>query len=47
MLLVRRESRADFPEVSLQLLHPSEWKLAAFGGFVREEIIIVRPMCGE
>ena len=29
MSLARRESRADFPEVSLQLLDPWEWKLAA------------------
>ena len=26
----RRESRADFPEVSLQLLDRSEWKLAVY-----------------
>ena len=31
--LARRESRADFPEVSLQLLDPSKWRLAAYGGF--------------
>ena len=37
----RRESRPEFPEVSLQLLDPSEWKLAAFGGFFREENIII------
>ena len=35
------ESRADFPEVSLQLLDPSEWKLAAFGGFFRKENITI------
>ena len=35
------ESRADFREVSLQLLDPTEWKLVAYGGFVREENIIV------
>ena len=35
--LARRESRADFSEVSLQLLDPSESKLAACGGFFREE----------
>ena len=34
--LARRESRADFPEASSQLLDPSEWKLAACGGFFRE-----------
>ena len=39
--LARRESRADFPEVSLQLLDRSEWKLAANGGFFREENIMV------
>ena len=39
--LARWESRADFPEVPLQLLDPEEWKLAAFGGFFREEIIII------
>ena len=27
--LAQRESRADFPEVPLQLLDPSQWKLAA------------------
>ena len=32
-----QESRSDFPEVSLQLLDPSEWTLAAYGGFCREE----------
>ena len=41
MSLARRESRADFPEVSLQLLDPSEWKLAAYGGFFREENVIL------
>ena len=39
--LARRESRADFPEVSLQLLDPSEWRLAAYCVFCREENIIV------
>ena len=39
--LARRESCADFLEVSLQLLGPSEWKLTAFCGFFREETIIV------
>ena len=39
--LARRESRSDFPEVSLQLLDPSEWKMAAFGGFFREENITI------
>ena len=37
--LARRESRADFPEVSVQLLDPSEWKLTAYGGSFREENI--------
>ena len=32
----KRESHADFPEVSLQLLDPSKWKLAAYGGFFRD-----------
>ena len=31
MSLVWRESRADFPEVSMQLLDPSEWKLTPYG----------------
>ena len=39
--LARVESRADFPEVSLQLLDSSEWRLAACGGFFREENITV------
>ena len=30
------ESCTDFPEVSLQLLDPSEWRLVAYGGFFRE-----------
>ena len=37
MSLAPRESRADFLEVWLQLLDPSEWKLAAYRGFFREE----------
>ena len=41
MSLSRRESRADLSEVSLQLLDLSEWTLAAYGGFFREENIIV------
>ena len=41
MSLAQRESRADFPEGSLELLDPSEWKLAAYGGFFREENIAV------
>ena len=41
MLLARRESRADFPEVSFQLLDPSAWKMAAYGGFFRGDNIIV------
>ena len=41
MSLNRGECRADFPEVSLQLLDHSEWKLAAYGGFFRKEHIIV------
>ena len=46
-LLARRDCRADFSEVSLQLLDPSEWKLAAFGGFLREDNIILeaRSIC--
>ena len=39
--LARWESRADFLEVSLQRLDPSEWKLAVFGGFFREESITI------
>ena len=39
--LARRESCAGFLEVSLQkFLNPSEWTLAAYGGFFREENII-------
>ena len=38
--LARRQSRADFPEVPLQRLDPSEWK-PAYGGFFREGNIIV------
>ena len=41
MSLARRDGRADFPEALLQLLDPSEWTLAAYGGFFREENIIV------
>ena len=41
MSLARRESRADSPAVSLQLLDLSERKLAAYGGFFREENITV------
>ena len=41
LALALRESRADFPEVSFQLLDPSEWKLAAYGGSFREENIEV------
>ena len=33
------ERRVDFPEVSLQLLDPSEWMLAACGAVFREENI--------
>ena len=36
-----RESRADFPEVSLRLSDPSEWRLAAYSGFCREGNITV------
>ena len=39
--LARRESRADFPEVSMQLLDPLERKLTAYDGFFREESLIV------
>ena len=38
---VSRESRVDFPEVSLQLLDPSKWMLAACGAVFREENIRV------
>ena len=31
----------DFPEVSLQILDPTERTLAAYGGFFREEYTIV------
>ena len=41
MSLARKECRSDFPEVWLQLLDPSEWKLAAYCGFFREENIII------
>ena len=41
MSLARRKSRADFPEVSLPHLGPSEWKKVAYGGFSREENIII------
>ena len=37
--LPREKSFADFPEVSLQLLDPSDWRLAAYGGFFRDENI--------
>ena len=36
-----RESCADFREVSLQILDPSEWRLAAYGGFFRDENFIL------
>ena len=39
--IARQESRADFPEVSLQLLDPSEWILTAYGGFFHVECIII------
>ena len=39
--LARRECRAGFFEVSLQLRDPSKWSLAVLGGFFREENIIV------
>ena len=41
MSLARRACRADVPQVSLQLLDPSERRLAAYGGFFREGNIIV------
>ena len=34
-------SRAGFLEVSLQIWDPSEWRLAAYGGFFREENHII------
>ena len=39
MSIARRECRADFPIVSLQLLDPLEWKLAVCGGFIRGEAV--------
>ena len=36
-----KESRADFLQVSLQLLDPSEWTLAAYRAFFRDEGIII------
>ena len=36
MSLAQRESRADFPEVSLQLLDPFALELVAYGGFCRK-----------
>ena len=39
--LARKECRSEFPEVWLQLLDPPEWKLAAYGGFFREENNII------
>ena len=39
--LPQKECHADFPAVSLQFLDPSQWKLAAYGGFFREENILV------
>ena len=39
--LAPRESCADSLEVSLQPVNPSEWRLAAYGGFLRDENIIV------
>ena len=35
--LSHREGCAKFPEVSLQLLYPSEWRLVAYGVFFRVE----------
>ena len=35
--LAQKERCADFPEVSLQLLDPSEWRLTVYGGFFRDE----------
>ena len=37
MSLTRWESRTEVLEVSLQHWDPSEWRLAAYGGFFREE----------
>ena len=39
--LAQRETCADFPEVTVQLLDPSEWRLAAYGAFFRDENIII------
>ena len=45
MSLARRDSRADFPEVSVQLLDPSQWKLTACDSFFREEhIVVLEPL---
>ena len=41
MSLAQRESRADFPEMSLQLLDPSAWELVACGASFREENNII------
>ena len=38
--LGQRDRCADFPEVSLQLLDPSEWRLAAYGSFVRDKTFL-------
>ena len=36
-----RQSRADFPEVSSQLLDPTAWEWVAYGDLFREENIIL------
>ena len=44
MSLAWEESRADFPEVSVQLQDPSKWNLTAYSSFFREENIMVLEM---
>ena len=45
MSLTRRESRADFPEVSLQLLDPATRRLVVHSGFNKLENRIVLDTC--
>ena len=41
-------AQREFPEVSLQLLNPSEWRLVAYGGFLRDDNIqfLKHVLCG-
>ena len=39
--VTRRERRADFLEVSLELLVPATWKLVAPGGFFEDENLLI------